>query len=62
MKDLSNEPVKDVVCGMIKPKNQFKFLSVYDEETYYFCSAWDKELFDALPSKWILKESVNKKS
>lgn len=55
MKDLGIEPVKDVVCGMIKPKNQFKFLSEYKGRMYYFCSAWDKELFDALPQKWLLE-------
>ncbi len=46
------ETVKDLVCGMIKPKSQFKFSSVYNGKTYYFCSEQDKEIFDVHPDNW----------
>ncbi len=49
---MDDEIVKDVVCGMVKPKSQFKFLSEYSGKTYYFCSQQDKEMFDAHPDRW----------
>jgi len=58
---MEEELVKDPVCGMIKPKSQMKFLSVYSGETYYFCSQGDKDLFDIYPDKWIQKEGGEKK-
>lgn len=53
-----DKPVKDPVCGMVKPKNQFKFTFVYNGKTYYFCSEMDKEMFDAYPDRWVNKEDV----
>lgn len=55
MTDNPDEPVKDVVCGMVKPKSQFKLFSEYNGKTYYFCSQGDKDLFDAHPSYWAPK-------
>lgn len=52
--------VKDVVCGMVKPKSQFKFLSVYNGKTYYFCSQMDKEMFDHHPDHWTPKGGEDK--
>lgn len=45
--------VKDPVCGMIKPVSQFKFTSVYNGKTYYFCSGVDKQMFEKYPDRWI---------
>lgn len=50
---MDEETVKDVVCGMEKPKSQFKFLSEYNGKTYYFCSQQDKEMFNAQPDRWV---------
>ena len=47
-----DETVKDLVCGMVKPKNQFKFTSVYNGKTYYFCSEMDKSMFEKYPDRW----------
>ncbi len=47
------EIVRDVVCGMVKPKSQFKFTSVYKGETYYFCSEVDKQMFEKYPDRWV---------
>ncbi len=55
-----DEKVRDVVCGMEKPKSQFKFVSVFDGQTYYFCSEGDKELFDAHPEHWEVREGDGK--
>ena len=45
--------MKDPVCGMeIDPKTA-KFKSVYQVETYYFCSESDKKMFDAIPRGYI---------
>ena len=46
------ELVKDLVCGMIKPKNQMGFSLVYRGKTYYFCSLADKEMFAKYPDRW----------
>ena len=54
-KTVSNkdELVKDLVCGMTKPKSQMKVQSVYEGETYYFCWEGDKKMFEANPEHWI---------
>lgn len=52
----SQELIKDVVCGMVKPKSQFGFSSLFDGRVYYFCSQGDKDLFDAHPEHWIPQE------
>ena len=51
----SEDAVRDVVCGMTKPKEKMKFKSVYKSDTYYFCSKMDKEIFDAHPENWLKK-------
>lgn len=55
-----NDSVKDVVCGMVKPKEEMKFLSEFKGETYYFCSKADKEMFEAHPDRWVKKEGEGK--
>lgn len=47
--------VKDVVCGMVKPKSEMKAKAVYQGKTYYFCVDRDKEMFEAYPDRWIKK-------
>jgi len=54
------ETVCDVVCGMEKPKSQFKFSSVFRETTYYFCSQQDKDIFEAHPDRWVGKGGEGK--
>ena len=56
---MKDEKVKDVVCGMIKPKSEMEYNSDYGGKTYYFCSQVDKDLFDANPNRWV-KESGDK--
>ena len=54
-KSISNkdELVKDLVCGMTKPKSQMKAQTVYKGKTYYFCWERDKQMFEANPEHWI---------
>ncbi len=51
-----NELVKDVVCGMTKPKNQMRAKTVYKGKTYYFCWDRDKQMFEAHPEYWVPKK------
>lgn len=53
MSDISDAPVKDYVCGMIKPKSQMKAETVYKGKVFYFCSEDDKKMFEAHPDAWI---------
>ncbi len=46
----------DPVCGMVKPKSQFKFSSVVMGKHYYFDTQNDKGLFDAHPDYYLPKE------
>lgn len=55
-----DQQVKDVVCGMIKPKSQMKAKTVYKGKTYYFCWDRDKQMFDANPEHWIPNEERGK--
>ncbi|MDO8487914.1 MAG: YHS domain-containing protein [bacterium] len=48
----SDELVKDVVCGMIKPKSQMQLTSIFNGKAFYFCSQSDKSMFDAHPEHW----------
>lgn len=52
MGEKKEELVKDVVCGMAKPKSQMPFKSEFGGKTYYFCSRQDKDMFDAYPDRW----------
>lgn len=45
--------VKDIVCGMVKPKEEMPFTSVYQGKKYYFCAKIDKDMFDAHPDRWV---------
>jgi len=50
---MNEDKVKDIVCGMVKPKSQMGFTSEFGGKTYYFCSEQDKQLFDAHPDRWV---------
>lgn len=56
VRQMDEEIVKDPVCKMEKPISQMVASSVYEGETYYFCTQMDKEMFDKFPDKWIVKE------
>jgi len=43
----------DPVCGMRIPKATAAATSTYKGETYYFCSALCKQLFDREPEKYL---------
>ncbi|MBI5935750.1 MAG: YHS domain-containing protein [Chloroflexi bacterium] len=43
----------DPVCGMRIPKATAAAISVYKGETYYFCAALCKQLFDREPEKYL---------
>ena len=58
--NITGERVKDVVCGMIRPKSQMKFVSLFLGKTYYFDTEKDKALFDAHPDYWVPKEERQK--
>ena len=45
--------VRDVVCGMVKARDEMKAKAVYKGKTYYFCFEGDKELFVAYPDRWL---------
>lgn len=47
--------VRDVVCGMEKPQNEFKFTSDYQGKTYYFCSKNCQEMFEGNPRGYVGK-------
>ena len=53
----SEELVKDVVCGMVKPKSKMKTETVYKGKTYYFCSENCRSKF-----KTQLEQSTAQKS
>ena len=48
MTEVVDEPVKDYVCGMIKPKSQMKSQTIYKGKVFYFCSEDDKKMFEAI--------------
>lgn len=52
-KNREGEIVKDLVCGMEKPKGQMKAKTVYKGKTYYFCWDRDRQMFEANPEYWI---------
>jgi len=47
--------VKDPVCGMMIDPKTAAGKSVYQEQTYYFCSMGCKSEFDQNPQKFIPK-------
>lgn len=51
-----DELVKDVVCGMIKPRSQMKAQAIYKGKTYYFCVEQDKQIFVSHPESWIVNK------
>ena len=58
---MQTEIVKDVVCGMAKPKSEMPAESLYKGKNYYFCSQQDKEMFDAHPEHWVPSTERNGK-
>lgn len=57
-----DELVKDIVCGMTKPKSQMKAKTVYQGKTYYFCWDRDKQMFEAHPEYWVPKKEGDGKN
>lgn len=53
---MADEPVKDPVCGMVKPKSEMKEKTMYKDKMYYFCSESDKQMFEANPDHWIPRD------
>ena len=49
--------VKDPVCGMMIDPKTAAGTSVYQGQTYYFCSAGCKAEFDKSPQKFTAKTS-----
>jgi len=47
--------VQDPVCGLWVDKNS-ELSFVYKNETYYFCSNRDKDLFKGNPAKYLPKK------
>jgi len=43
---------KDVICGMEVNEKTAKYKTEYKGKTYYFCSQFCKETFDASPAKY----------
>ncbi|OGM13029.1 hypothetical protein A3A76_01940 [Candidatus Woesebacteria bacterium RIFCSPLOWO2_01_FULL_39_23] len=58
--NIADEMVKDIVCGMVKPKSQMRFTSDFLGKIYYFDTEKDKELFDAHPDYWVPKKEREK--
>jgi YHS domain-containing protein len=58
--DAEDQLVKDMVCGMVKPKSQMTYKSEFLGKTYYFDSENDKQLFDAHPEYWVPQEEREK--
>lgn len=52
---LSQQEVKDLVCGMKLKAEEAKFKSEYKGTIYYFCSADCKAKFDKEPEKYAVK-------
>ena len=50
--------VKDIVCGMIKPKKEMPFTADYQYQTYYFCTQQDKQIFEAYPNRWVRTKNL----
>lgn len=46
----------DPVCGMEVDPRESAGKSIFQDITYYFCSARCKEQFDADPVKYLLKK------
>lgn len=53
---------KDPVCGMALSKNTAKEKSIYQGQTYHFCSALCKQLFEREPQKYISSLKDEKRS
>ncbi len=51
--------VKDVVCGMTVDAATAKHKTVYNGETYHFCSAGCREKFEAAPERYLWKQAAS---
>jgi Cu+-exporting ATPase len=51
---------KDPVCGMTVDEKEAAGQSVYQGQTYYFCSTGCKKSFDADPEKYLGKQTTAK--
>ena len=52
--------VKDPVCGMSVEEKTAAGQSVYQGQTYYFCSTGCKKSFDTNPEKYVGKQTTSK--
>jgi len=50
---VEKELVKDPVCGMIKPKDKMRAVSIFMGKKYHFCTEGDKKMFKAHPEHWV---------
>lgn len=57
---LSQDELRDPVCGMKLKASEAKFKSDYKGRTYYFCSEGCKAKFDREPEKCAVKETTKK--
>lgn len=53
------ENERDPVCGMKIDRERCRFVSVYRDKEYRFCSADCKKAFDLAPEKYIVKEEAD---
>jgi hypothetical protein len=53
--------VHDPVCGMSVDAAHAEYRSFQNEETYYFCSAGCKEMFDKDPAKYVDQPKVGRR-
>src|SRR3989338_5990312 len=51
---------KDPICNMDIDEVTSQFMSIYGNQTYYFCSYRCKSKFDEYPLKYIVKSEENK--
>lgn len=50
--------VTDPVCGMQVDKKSTAHISTFGGTTYYFCSAGDKNKFDAKPEGYVKNSAM----
>ena len=60
--DKENSMVNDPFCGMQVNPDKTAHKSVYQEQTYYFCSAVCKDMFEREPQKYAAAPAQNKGS
>lgn len=59
--DSKRQTELDVVCGMKFVATETAKTSTHNGKTYYFCSPFCQESFDADPRKYVESEKADKK-